>query len=103
MTGCSFVIVPQPSGELDVAHVRPTAPLVGAELPAYLAHTVPDGAIVYGATPGNYTSATRVVAIIGVLDPRLRRWRIDAQKQADLGAQGEFRVRDVQRIYPEHD
>lgn len=103
MTGCRFVIVPQPSGELDVAHVRPTAPLVGAELPAYLAHTVPDGAIAYGATPGNYTSATRVVTIIGVLDPRLRRWRIDAQKQADLGAQSEFRVRDVQRIYPEHD
>jgi hypothetical protein len=103
LTGCSFVIVPHPNGELDVAHVRPTAPLVGSELPAYLAHGLPDGAIVYGATPGNYTSGTRVVTIIGMLDTRRGRWRIYAQKQEDLGAQGEFRVLGAQRIYPEHD
>lgn len=102
LTGCSFVIVPQPNGELDVAHVRPTAPLAGDELPAHLAHTLPGTAIVYGATPGNYTSGTRVVTIIGVLDPRRRRWCIYAQKQADLGAHGEHRVLGVDRIYPQH-
>ena len=66
LSGCAFVMLPAGAGQVDVAHVKPSAQTGNALYDEIVANN--PGVQIYGAsgTKGNYDSDDRVASIIGV-------------------------------------
>lgn len=95
LSGCCIVIQPGDSGLIEVAHVRPSKGMPGAQLREALVAQFPN-AVVYG--PGaDYDSSTQRVTIVGVFKNQ-REWRLYAQVQVDDTYN--YQVQGAQRIYP---
>jgi hypothetical protein len=100
LSGCSFVVQPAGGNDLDVAHVQPVPGATGIALAGTLDAALPN-AFIYGATGegGFYTGANRTVSIIGIRNPA-GQWSLYAQKHDRTT--GDFRIRSVYRIHPDH-
>lgn len=97
LSGCSFVMIPAGAGQVDVAHVKPSAQ-TGQNLYDNIVANNPNAQI-YGAagTRGNYDSDDRVASIIGVRSGG--GWKIYAQKQLQMSGT-DYRIKSVYQIYP---